>query len=122
MTATGWYNVVTLGARNGNFNPDFSDSSGNPLGDPYGSMGMMAVVVPNGISNGTSLPAIEILIQGMQLATFDSNGNPLGNSFTNNPAWVCSISPEKRVDDDCWTWPASPRSLNVAMPWSTRRI
>ena len=88
MTATGWYNVVTLGARNGNFNPDFSDSSGNPLGDPYGSMGMLAVVVPNGISNGTSLPAIEVLIQGMQLATFDSNGNPLGNSFTNNPAWV----------------------------------
>ena len=67
MTATGWYNVVTLGARNGNFNPDFSDSSGNPLGDPYGSMGMMAVVVPNGISNGTSLPAIQVLIQGMQL-------------------------------------------------------
>lgn len=88
MTATGWYNVVTLGTRNGNFNPDFCDASGNPLGDPYGSMGMMAVVVPNGISNGTSLPTIEVLIQGMQLATFDSNGNPLGNAFTNNPAWV----------------------------------
>jgi hypothetical protein len=88
MTATGWYNVVTLGTRNGNFNPDFCDSSGNPLGDPYGSMGVMAVVVPNGISNGTSLPAIEVLIQGMQLATFDANGNPLGNTFTNNPAWV----------------------------------
>jgi putative tail protein len=88
MTATGWYNVVTLGTRNGNFNPDFTDSSGNPLGDPYGSMGMMAVVVPNGISSGTSLPVIQVLIQGMQLACFDSSGNPLGNSFTNNPAWV----------------------------------
>ena len=88
MTATGWYNVVTLGARNGNFNPDFADSSGNPLGDPYGSMGMMAVVVPNGISSGTSFPGIEVLIQGMQLATFDANANALGNVFTNNPAWV----------------------------------
>ncbi len=88
MTATGWYNVVTLGSRNGNFNPDFCDSSGNPLGDPYGSMGMMSVVVPNGISSGTSLPAVEVLIQGMQLAAYDSSGTLLGNSFTNNPAWV----------------------------------
>jgi len=88
MTATGWYNVVTLGTRNGNFNPDFTDASGNPLGDPYGSMGMMSVVIPNGIANGTSLPVIEVLIQGMQLATFDSSGNSLGDNFTNNPAWV----------------------------------
>jgi Putative phage tail protein len=88
MTATGWYNVVTLGTRIGNFNPDFADTSGNPLGDPYGSMGMMSVVVPNGIANGSSLPAIEVLIQGMQLAIFDTNGNQLGTSFTNNPAWV----------------------------------
>ena len=88
MTATGWYNVVTLGTRSGNFNPDFRDSSGNPLGDPYGSMGMLSVVVPNGISSGTSLPAIEVLIQGLELACFDANGNSLGNSFSNNPAWV----------------------------------
>src|SRR5271165_4663501 len=88
MTATGWYNVVTLGTRSGNFNPDFTDASGNPMGDPYGSLGMLSVVVPNGIANGTSLPAVEVLIQGMQLETFDSSGNPLGHAFTNNPAWV----------------------------------
>ncbi len=45
-------------------------------------------MVPNSISNGTSLPDIEVLIQGLELAQFDSNGNYISNSFTNNPAWV----------------------------------
>src|ERR1700733_13602920 len=88
MTATGWYNVISLGARNGNFNPDFSNSSGQPLGDPYGSMAFMSLVVPNWISNGTSFPQVSVLIQGLQLAQFDSNGNYVSNVFTNNPAWV----------------------------------
>ncbi len=88
MTATGWYTVVTLGTRNGNFNPDFSDASGNPLGDPYGSMGMLSVVVPNRISDGRSLPRIQVLIQGMKLARFDSSGNHIDDVLTNNPAWV----------------------------------
>jgi hypothetical protein len=88
MTATGWYNVISPGTRNGNFNPDFSDSSGNPLGDPYGSMAFMSVVVPNNISNGAALPSMQVLVQGLQLATFDSNGNLVDNVFTNNPAWA----------------------------------
>ena len=88
MTATGWYNVISYGTRNGSFNPDFSNSLGQPLGDPYGSMAFMSVVVPNSISNGTSLPDIEVLIQGLQVAQFDSNGNYISNVFTNNPAWV----------------------------------
>jgi len=88
MTATGWFNVVTAGARNGAFNPDFADASGNPLGDPYGSMAMMSVVVPNRISDGSSLPTIKVLIDGLKLEQFDSAGASLGESFTNNPAWV----------------------------------
>jgi Putative phage tail protein len=88
MTATGWYNVISLGTRNGNFNPDFSDSAGNPLGDPYGSMAFMSVVVPNNISNGTALPSMQVLVQGLQLATFGSNGDFVNNVFTNSPAWV----------------------------------
>jgi hypothetical protein len=88
MTATGWYNLISLGTRNGDFNPDFSDASGNPLGDPYGSMAFMSVVVPNNISNGNAIPSIQVLVQGLQLATFDSGGNRLSNVFTNNPAWV----------------------------------
>lgn len=88
MTATGWYNVVTYGSRNGGFNLDFTDASGAPLGDPYGSMAMMSVVVPNQISNGQTLPTIEVLINGLHLEQFDASGNSLGTSFTNNPAWV----------------------------------
>ena len=38
MTGTGWFNVVSLGNRTGGFNLNFTDPSGNPLGDPYGSM------------------------------------------------------------------------------------
>ena len=88
MTATGWYNVVTAGARSGGFNLDFTDSAGNPLGDPYGSMAFASVVVPNRISNGQSLARVDVLIQGMQLSQYDASGNYLGDSFTNNPAWV----------------------------------
>src|SRR5574340_50181 len=45
MTATGWYNVVSLGNRTGCFNLDFEG------GDPYGSMAYLSVVTPNRISN-----------------------------------------------------------------------
>jgi hypothetical protein len=88
MTATGWYNVISHGTRNGSFNPDFSNSAGQPLGDPYGSMAFMSLVVPNSISNGTSLPDVQVLIQGLQVAQFDSSGNYISNVFSNNPAWV----------------------------------
>ena len=88
MTPTGWYNVVSLGTRNGNFNLDFTDSAGNPLGDPYGSMGLLSLVVPNRISNGLLLPDIQVLIQGLQLARFDANGGYLNDTFSSNSAWV----------------------------------
>ncbi len=82
MTATGWFEVVTHGTRNGAFDPNFT------IGDPYGSMAMMSVVVPNRISDGSSLPSIEVLIDGLKLEQFDADGVSLGESFTNNPAWV----------------------------------
>ncbi len=88
MTATGWYNVISYGTRNGTFNSDFSNSAGQPLGDPYGSMAFMSLVVPNSISNGTSFPEVDVLIEGLQLAQYDSNGNYLSNTVSNNPAWV----------------------------------
>jgi Putative phage tail protein len=88
MTATGWYNVITPGTRNGAFDPDFADASGNPLGDPYGSMAMMSVVVPNRVSTGQSLPRIKVLAQGRKLQRFDQTGAPAGEVFTNNPGWV----------------------------------
>jgi hypothetical protein len=88
MTATGWYNVVTLGARNGNFNADFKDSTGKTVGDPYGSMACLSVVVPNRISDGRALPEIAVLVQGLKLDRFDASGSITDTAFTNNPAWV----------------------------------
>ena len=88
MTGTGWFNVVTMGTRNGAFNMDFTDSGGNPLGDPYGSMAVLSVVVPNAINSGTSLPTIQVLAEGMKLHQWGPDGSYLEQSFTNNPAWV----------------------------------
>jgi len=88
MTATGWYNVVNTGNRTGNFNLDFSESTGAPAGDPCGSMAVLSVVLPNRLSDGSSLPRIEVLIEGMKLSTFDTDRVFVADTFTNNPAWV----------------------------------
>lgn len=88
MTSTGWYNVVSLGNRTGDFNLDFRDGAGNPVGDPYGSMAVLSVVVPNRINDGRSLPRVQALVEGMKLPTFDTNEGFTGNVFTSNPAWV----------------------------------
>ena len=88
MTATGWYNMVASGSRSGGFNPDFTDAAGNPLGDPYGGMSALSVVVPNRITDGRALPRIDVLVQGMKLARYDATGNYIDDAFTNNPAWV----------------------------------
>ena len=88
MTSTGWYNVVTWGSRNGTRNGDFADANGVPLGDPYGSMAYLSVVVPNRVNNGTSLPKVQVLVQGLKLYRFDSAGNFVDETFTDNPAWV----------------------------------
>ena len=87
MTATGWYNVVSLGNRTGSFNLDFAQG-GAPAGDPYGSMAVLSVVLPNRLSDGASLPRIEVLLEGMKLSMFDTDGGYVGDAFTNNPAWI----------------------------------
>lgn len=86
-TATGWYNLVTHGERCGGFNLDFTEN-GKPAGDPYGSMAMLAVVVPNRVSDGAPIPRIEVLLQGLRLATFSEDGESTAMVFSNNPAWV----------------------------------
>ncbi len=74
MTTTGWYNIVTTGTRQGNFNLDFTDSSGTPLGDPYGSISVLSIVVPNRISSGKSIANVEVLLQGIQIDLYNSDG------------------------------------------------
>ena len=88
MTATGWYNLVSPGNRTGNFNYDFTGSGGQPLGDPYGSMAILSVVVPNRVADGRALPRIQVLLEGMKVSRFDLSGGYLDEAFTNNPAWV----------------------------------
>ena len=88
MTATGWYNVVSLGNRTGGFNLNFADSSGAPLGDPYGSMAYASVVVPNRVADGKRLPNVKVLVNGIKVSRFEDNGTYLDEAFTANPAWV----------------------------------
>ncbi|MEB2360443.1 MAG: hypothetical protein HUU41_08785 [Bryobacteraceae bacterium] len=88
MTGTGWYNIVTLGDRTGAFNEDFNTPNGGADGDPYGSMAVLSVVLPNRLSSGASLPRIEVLARGLRLERFDSEGNPLDMVYTNNPSWI----------------------------------
>ena len=88
VTATGWYSIVSDGSRTGAFNLDFADASGNPLGDPQGSMAVVSVVVPNAISPGTSSPMVQVLLRGMKVDAYDVNGAKLDPAFTNNPAWI----------------------------------
>ena len=51
-------------------------------------MAYLSVVGPNRINDGTSIPAVQVLMQGLKLWQFDTNGNFLGEQFSSNPAWV----------------------------------
>jgi len=88
MTGTGWFNVETLGTRDGCLDPNFTDGSGNPAGDPYGSMAYLSVVVPNQINSGASLPSVKVLVQGLLVPVYAADGTYLSDQFTNNPAWI----------------------------------
>jgi hypothetical protein len=88
MTGTGWYNIPTLGTRAGTQNPDFVDGSGQPAGDPYGSMAYLSVVVPNVLSAGTTLPSIKVLVDGLKVPAYNADGSAAGEAFTSNPAWI----------------------------------
>lgn len=88
MTSTGWWNLISSGTRNGTQDPNFADGGSGPIGDPYGSMAYLSIVVPNQINDGSSIPVVQVLMQGMNLLTFDTTGASLGEVFSSNPAWV----------------------------------
>ncbi len=88
MTGTGWFNVVSYGSRNGGFNPDFTDAASQPLGDPYGSMAFLSVVVPNRINDGQSLPSIQVLADGLKVNQYDADGEFVSYQWSNNPCWI----------------------------------
>jgi hypothetical protein len=88
MTGTGWYNIQTLGTRDGAFDYNFLDGSRSPAGDPYGSMAYLSVVVPNQLNNGTSLPTVKVLAQGLKVPAYATDGTYLNDQFSSNPAWI----------------------------------
>lgn len=88
MTATGWYNVVSLGQRDGAFNLDFADAVGAAAGDPHGGMAILSVVVPSRLNDGHSVPKVEVLVDGLVLPRYGSDGTALDATFSNNPAWI----------------------------------
>ncbi|MDQ1469280.1 MAG: hypothetical protein QOJ99_760, partial [Bryobacterales bacterium] len=88
MTSTGWFNIISAGSRTGQQDPNFTDGHGIAMGDPYGSMACLSVVVPNRVNAGTSVPSVQVLMQGLKLAQFDTGGNYTGEQFSDNPAWV----------------------------------
>ena len=88
MTSTGWYHLVSRGNRTGVFNLNFTDGNGEALGDPYGSMAYVSVVVPNRVQDGRSIPRVQVLLEGAKLPTYDAAGEFVADRFTNNPAWV----------------------------------
>jgi hypothetical protein len=88
MTGTGWYNVESLGTRDGAYDGNFVDGAGNPAGDPYGSMAYLSVVVPNRLNDGNSLPTVKVLAQGLVVPTYGADGSFTGERFSSNPAWI----------------------------------
>jgi len=88
MSGTGWYNIPTLGGRDGSFDLNFLDANGQPAGDPYGGMAYLVVVVPTRLSSGTSLPSVKVLVQGLILPTYGADGSFTSNLFSSNPAWI----------------------------------
>jgi hypothetical protein len=88
MTTTGWYSIVSTGNVQGAFDLDFTDANNQPLGDPYGSMAVIEIVVPNRISSGKSVPTVEVLLQGLLLDVFNADGSLRATTFSPNPAWV----------------------------------
>jgi hypothetical protein len=82
MTGTGWYNMISPGAREGAVDPYF------PGSDPYGSMAYLTVAVPNRLNDGTSLPRVKVLAQGLKVPVYDTDGAYAGEQFSSNPAWI----------------------------------
>jgi len=81
MSATGWYEVLTTGGRNGASDPNFTDRQGEPLGDPHGSLAVVSIHVPTGLISSNSLPTIEVLAQGQVLERYDEQGNALAGVY-----------------------------------------
>jgi hypothetical protein len=92
QTGTGWYNLVSIGNRNGSLNLGFTNGSGAPVGDPYGSMAYLNLVLPNRINDGKRSPKVQVLLKGLKLPVLTATGDLESFSWSSNPAWIlCDI-------------------------------
>ncbi|MCC6293232.1 MAG: hypothetical protein IT164_11330 [Bryobacterales bacterium] len=87
-TATGWYNVVTVGGREGAFNGDSVAASGESMRDPGAGVAVLSVVLPRSIVSHISKARVKVLLQGLLLPIYTEEGEEAGASFTSNSAWV----------------------------------
>jgi hypothetical protein len=76
------WNWVNQGTRNGSPN---QDKGFDGLGDPYGSMAVIEVVVPRKLSDSSSIPRVRVLLQGPAVRVYSSGVPSL--QPTNVPVW-----------------------------------
>ena len=67
---------------------EFPDASGQPAGDPYGSMAYLSVVVPNQINNGTRCRRCRFWRRACWCRPMPADGTYISDQFSSNPAWI----------------------------------
>lgn len=78
-TTGGWWTTVNHGDRDGSPNIDkgYVDKDGNPVGDPYGSLAVIEIVVPTKVANSGSLPRVRVrAAKGVPQSEDDGGYNP----------------------------------------------
>lgn len=83
---TGWWSLLSRGEARGSFNPQFKDGNGNPLGDPHGGIAVLTVALPE--KQASASPKFQVLMDGLRLPRYGTEGEWLDETFTRNPAWV----------------------------------
>jgi len=88
-TIAGFWNYVATGTRTGARNLDalYTDSAGLPLGDPYGSLACIEVVIPRALSETTSTPRIRVLLRGRKVRVY-TNPTTFTRTWSENPIWI----------------------------------
>lgn len=81
---TAWWNFVNTGDREGAPN---TDQFYEGLGDPYGSLACIGIVVPRRLADSGSSPRVRVLLKGPGLRTY-SNTTTYADASTDNSAWV----------------------------------
>jgi len=75
MTATGWFNLVTPGTRNGAFNWTLWTRPGSRWAIHMAAWRSSVWWCRIRVSSAQSLPTIDVLLMGLMLERFDSGGN-----------------------------------------------